>query len=530
MPTSNKTALHDVFIGIDLGTTGVKACVLSTQGDPVVHAQVYSFPLLSSNPGWAEQDPELIFEAMLSCVRSVAQKAGIPAQQVAAISIGSALHSLLAVDGKGRPLSNVITWADNRSARQALALKNSAAGSMLYQRTGMPLHAMSPLPKIMWLRDERRELFDSAAKFISIKEYVLQKLCGSYVVDYSTASGTGLFNLSRRNWDDEALDVAGIRPAQLSSLASPMEVIRCRIHRDFALAMGLPVDVHVVLGASDAILSHLGVGAFEPSSCSVTIGTSSGLRAFVSAPIVDATSGETFCYAFSEGRWLVGCPCSTGGIALRWFNENFPGISDRGKQPSKQNPLEAEIESALKIPIGAEGLLFLPFITGERAPGRTPYARGVFFGASLHHKREHFVRAIVEGIILSVHSLYVPLERLGVKADESRVSGGFAGTPQIRQIMADVFGHDIVIPNVSEACSYGAALLAMHALGVLPELSDIPKQVQIGDRRHSDNDRNRAYTTLAELFESVYQQLEPSFTALASLRESQINRENEEYL
>jgi gluconokinase len=518
---------RDFFIGIDLGTTGVKACVLSKSGHPVVFSQVYSSPLLSGNPGWAEQDPEVVFNDMLACVRGAVQKAGVDAKQIAAISIGGALHSLLAIDGEGLPLSNVITWADTRSAQQAWILRSGASALRLYQRTGMPLHPMSPLPKIIWLREKRRELFDRAAKFLSIKEYVLQKLCGRCIVDYSTASGSGLFNLSGLTWDDEALDEAGIKSTQLSVPVPPVEVIRS-IEPKLAAAVGLPAEVQLVVGASDAILSHLGVGAFDPPSCSLTIGTSSGLRAFAPAPVVDSASRGTFCYAFSEGKWLVGCPCSTGGIALQWFNETFPPARGRDEQPSPRNSLADEIESALQIPIGAEGLLFLPFVTGERAPGRNPEARGAFIGARLHHRREHFVRAIIEGIILSVHSLYVPLERLGVKPQESRVSGGFAATPEIRQVMADVFGHDVVIPNVSEACSYGAALLAMHAIGVLPSLSEIPKQVQVGDRRRPDKVRQRAFTGLAQLFESVYRQLEPSFTDLVNLQKLQFTPKNEE--
>jgi gluconokinase len=514
-------------VGVDVGTTGVKACVLSLAGKPTVHQCVYPFPLLVPHPGWAEQDPDLVFQTVISCVHDVLVKAALMPRQIAAISLGSALHSLMAADGEGRPLSNNITWADNRSARQAQRLRNRATGPMLYRRTGLPLHAMSPLAKIMWFHDQRREIFHKAAKFISIKEYILHKLCGSCLVDYCTASGSGLFNLADLRWDDEALGLAGIQASQLSSPAPATSIIR-GIQPDFAHAMGLSPDVPVVLGASDAILSHLGVGAFDAPSCSLTIGTSSGLRAFASAPVVDAVSGGTFCYAFTENRWLVGCPCSTGGIALRWFNETFPGNSMRGAGSMSANSLEPAIESALKLPIGADGLLFLPFITGERAPGRNPDARGVFFGVGLHHRREHFVRAVIEGIILSVHSLYVPLQRLGVNPEESRVSGGFAGMPEVRQVMADVFGHDVLVPHVSEACSYGAALLAMHALGVLPELSDIPKQVQIGDRRRPDQVRHRAYNGLGDLFENVYRNLQESFTALGNSRELQINMENEE--
>lgn len=512
---------RDFFIGVDIGTTSVKVCVAASGFEPAATKRTY--PMIKPRPGWAEQNPDQIFEATVECIRHAIEQAGAEPEEIAAISLGSALHSLMAVGGDGRPLSNSITWADNRSERQAAQLKRGGAGLSIYRRTGMPIHAMSPLAKVLWFREERREIFEKAAKFISIKEYVVEKLLGKYIVDYSTASGSGFLNLAKLGWDEETLEVAGIRSDQFSS-PEPATTMMRGVCPEYARAMGFSPEARIVLGASDAVLSHLGAGAFETGQYSVTIGTSSGLRTLAPNPLVDE-SGGTFCYAFSEGLWLVGCPCSTGGISLQWFNETFP--SDSVLHQDKDDSIAESIASALALAIGAEGLVFLPFIAGERAPGRNPDARGVFFGIGLQHRREHFVRAIVEGILLSVNSLYAPIQKMGIPVKETRITGGFARTAGVPQAMADVFGHEVLAPRFAEAASYGSALLAMHGVGFLGGLNDISGKVEIGEHLRPDLQRHRKYEELSELFENLNRNLDGSFTLLNEFRERNITWRNE---
>jgi gluconokinase len=265
------------------------------------------------------------------------------------------------------------------------------------------------------------------------------------------------------------------------------------------------------------MLANLGVGAIGPGHCCATVGTSSGLRVFTATPLTDV-AGRTFCYAFTDHHWLVGCPSSTGGASLRWFHDTF-GNSDCAP-PDEANPdsYTEMIEAALDLPVGAQGLLMLPFLAGERAPDRNPDSRGVFFGVGLHHRREHFVRAILEGIFLSVYSLYATLQSLAGTVQETRVSGGFASAPPLRQMMADVFGLELLIPDSPEASSYGAALLAMHALGLLPDLIDARGLVRIVDRHHPEPQQHQRYQQLYQLFEQVYRNLHHSFTALADFQ------------
>ena len=504
-----------MVIGVDIGTTSTKACIFSTTG-LLISCCKQDYPLLTPNPGWAEQKPEVIFEALIQSVRAAVEQAGVSAQQIAALGLSTMLHSLIAVDHTGSLLTNSMIWADSRSIEQAARLKDSVLGSALYRRTGVPIQAMSPLNKLVWLREEEPETFGRAARFISIKEYVVQQLFGDYVVDYSLASATGLFNLTGLTWDDEALAYAGIRREQLSHLA-PTTLILRGIKDRYAAAMGLAADMPVVLGAGDGMLANLGVGAIGPGHCCATVGTSSGLRVFTPAPLTDP-AGRTFCYAFTADHWLVGCPSSTGGASLRWFYDTFGCAEVASLTETRSDSYTDMIEAALNLPVGAEGLLALPFLAGERAPNRNPEARGVFFGVGLYHRREHFVRALLEGVFLSVYSLYAPLQGLVGPVQETRVSGGFASAPRLRQMMADVLGFELLIPDVPEASSFGAALLALHALGELPDLIEARHLVRIVDHHRPEPQRHQRYQQLYQLFEQVYRNLHQSFTALADFR------------
>ena len=252
-------------------------------------------------------------------------KASISPSDIEAMSFSSVFHSLIAVDATGRPLTNVITWADNRSWLQTERLKTSPAGHALYLRTGTPLHSMSPLTKLIWLREEESEIFYRAAKYISIKEYILYQLFGRYIVDYSVASATGLLNLRSLTWDEEALNLAGVQQDQLSELVPTTHILQGMDSR-YSEAMGLMIGTPVVIGAGDGVLANLGVGAVESGQFNVTIGTSSSVRTVTPAPKTDP-KGRTYCYALTEEHWVVGSPSNSGGMMLRWFHDEFAALA-----------------------------------------------------------------------------------------------------------------------------------------------------------------------------------------------------------
>ncbi|USG65352.1 gluconokinase [Brevibacillus ruminantium] len=510
---------HDVkttcVIGLDIGTTSTKAVVYREDGQLLGLGNV-NYDLSTPRPAWAEQDPDEIFAAVLTALREAISHAGVEAGQIAAIGFSTAMHSLIAVDESGRPLTNLITWADNRSLEQTERLKREGLGKAIYQHTGTPIHPMSPLSKLIWMKEEDPETFQRAAKFISIKEYVLYKLFGEYVVDYSIASATGLFDIRRLDWYEPALEAAGITRDRLSLPVPTTHILR-GIRSPYSTDIGISPETPFVVGASDGVLANLGVGAIRNGQLAVTIGTSGAVRSVVDRPLTDE-QGRTFCYVLAENRWVIGGPTNNGGIALRWFRDQF---GEKEGREAKERGLEAYdlmLEAASQVPAGAEGLLFLPYLSGERAPHWNAEARGSFFGIGLHHRREHFMRAVLEGILFSVYHVETVLRQLAGRSEEILASGGFARSAVWRQMMSDLFGYDLLVPQTHESSSFGAAVLAMQAVGMIGQLEEVERLVSIVER-HQPNVANTAvYHQLFTMYEKLYEKNMDLFSQLASFQ------------
>lgn len=506
------------FIGIDIGTTSTKAIVVSSNGEMKGIAS-REYPLLSPQPQFAVQDPDVIFSAVLQSVKAAIEQANLSSRDITAVGCGSAMHSLIVMGTDHTPLSQSITWADRRSIAQADALKQSPNRIRIYQNTGTPLHPMSPLTKLIWMRECDSEQFNQAAKFISIKEYVLYQLFEQYVVDYSIASATGLFNLRTLSWDAEALTLAQIRVDQLSELVPTTHILQ-GMKTEYAQMMGLDPNVPVVIGASDGALANLGVGALTSDQLAITIGTSSAVRKVVLQPVTDAQA-RTFCYTLTEKHWLIGGASNNGGIVLQWFRDAF-GTRERDRfeqseiEQAKHQSRDAYdllIQLANSVPAGAAGLLFLPFLSGERAPYWNADARGVFFGISLQHEQAHFARAVLEGILLAAYSITTVLSELTETSQTILASGGFARSSIWRQMMADLFGIEVLVPEVYEASGLGAAVLAMYAVTQIDHLEDVQSIIRIRDRHTPNLQLSQQYYKLFERYQRLYQQLEPEFRA-----------------
>ncbi|MDX2212752.1 MAG: gluconokinase [Oculatellaceae cyanobacterium bins.114] len=508
---------HDYFIGVDIGTTSTKAIVFSATG-AVKGMGNQGYSLLVPQPGWAEQDPNAIFQAVIAAIREAVSQSGVGRSQIAAISFSGAMHSVIAIDASGNPLHHAIIWADNRSIAQTIRLKQDALGHSLYLQTGTPIHPMSPLPKLMWLREENPEVFNRAVRFISIKEYVLYQLLNRFVVDHSIASAMGLLNLRQLQWDETALATAGIRADQLSELVPTTHILR-GMKPEHAAIMGLAADTPVVVGANDGCLANLGVGAIAPHQIAVTIGTSSAVRAVIPQPLTDE-KGRTFCYALTEDHWVIGGPSNNGGIVLRWLRDNFCPLEVQQAQQQGIDPYDLMMQAATQIAPGAEGLICLPFLSGERAPYWNPDARGIFFGVGLHHHKAHFIRSVMEGVLFAVYSIILALRDLAGTAPEIRAAGGFARSAPWRQMAADLFGSEVLVPHVYEGSAFGAAVLGMYAVQAISHLEDVEKLIQMGDRHSPDLKAFHTYQQLFSVYEQVYAGVVKEFTLLAEFQRS----------
>lgn len=505
-------------IGLDIGTTSTKAVVYTETGRILGLGNV-NYELLTPRPTWAEQEPDVIFAAVLSALRDAIAQAGVTPGEIAAIGFSTAMHSLIAVDEQGVPLTNSITWTDNRSVAQAQKLEQDGGGHSIYLHTGTPIHPMAPLSKLIWMREEAPDIFRKAARFVSIKEYVLFRLFGEWLVDYSIASATGLFDIRQLDWHDPALQAAGITRERLSQPVPTTHILR-GIRSPYAEEIGVYPDTPFVIGASDGVLANLGVGAIHPGQLAVTIGTSGAVRCVVDKPLTDEHS-RTFCYVLDEKRWVIGGPTNNGGIALRWFRDQFCEKEGEEAQGLGLEAYDVMLQAASRIPAGSEGLLFLPYLSGERAPHWNAEARGSFFGVSLHHRRDHFIRAVLEGILFSVYHVERALTDLAGSSREIRASGGFVRSPVWRQMMSDVFGYDLLVPQTYESSSLGAAILAMQAAGMISRLEEGARLVSVVERHRPDQARYAVYQQLFALYERLYQNNRQAFAELASFQRQQ---------
>ncbi|WP_172645552.1 gluconokinase [Domibacillus tundrae] len=502
-------------MGIDIGTTSTKAVIFKKDG-AFVHRAGVEYSLHTPEPSAAEQDPNVIFRAVLTSIRTCIEGSGVPEQDIGFLSFSSAMHSVIAVDEEGRPLTPSITWADSRSTKWTEKLKNEWNGHEIYLRTGTPIHPMAPLSKIIWLREEFPELFRQTAKFLSIKEYIFYRLFGDYVIDYSIASATGMFNLEKLDWDKEALQIAGIDAKRLSKPVSTTHVVR-GMAPGFAVEAGIRTDMPVVIGASDGVLSNLGTGAIKPGDVAVTIGTSGAIRAVTNKPVTDP-KGRIFCYALTEDHWVIGGPVNNGGMIFRWVRDELGAAETETAKRLGKDPYDVLTEIAARIPAGSEGLLFHPYFSGERAPLWNADARGSFFGLALHHKKEHMIRAVLEGILYNLYTVLLALEELTGEPQRILATGGFAQSDFWRQMMADVFDHPVIVPESFESSCFGAVLLGLYGLGEIDSL-DVAADASGTVFEHVPNKANSdVYRELIPSFIRIARFLEPEYKTIADFQ------------
>lgn len=505
-------------LGVDIGTTSTKAVLFSPVGK-VIEKHGVEYPLFSPTPATAEQDPEVIFAAVIESIKDTVAKSNVNAEDIVCVSFSSAMHSIVAVDKEGEPLTKCITWADNRSAHWAQKIMDEYNGHEIYLRTGTPVHPMAPLSKLLWLKEEHNELFSAVHKFVSIKEYVFYKLFHEYVVDYSIASATGMFNLQNLDWDEEALEVAGVTKDHLSKPVSTTHSLT-GLDEKFAQETGLLASTPFVVGASDGVLSNLGVDAIDPGVVAVTIGTSGAIRAVTNKPVTDP-KGRIFCYALTDDHWVIGGPVNNGGMIFRWVRDQLGEQEIQKAKELGKNSYDLLTEMASNVKAGAEGLIFHPYLAGERAPLWDANARGSFFGLGLHHKREHMVRAVLEGILFNLYTVLLALSELIGEPKKIKATGGFARSEVWRQMMADIFGQEVTVPESFESSCLGAALLGLYSIGEIDSLNAVSSMV--GEtHQHAPNEENaQTYQELSSIYIRLARLFKEEYANIAAFQEKQ---------
>jgi gluconokinase len=491
----------DVVLGADIGTTSTKVVAFDSQGEAHGHAE-HSYPLDAPEPGQAVQDPETVADAVVAAIREAGAEASASGARLAGVSFSSAMHSLVGLDDDGRPLTPLLTWADTRAVAQAERLR--AEDPELHDRTGTPVHPMSPLCKLAWYRETEAETFAAATRWCGIKELVLDRLTDRAPMDQSCASGTGLMATRTLDWDQAALAAAGIGAGALPELVGPQE--RLALAAGGAAQTGLAEGTVVVAGGGDGPLANLGVGAVHPGVAACSIGTSGALRLMVDEPRIDP-GRRAFCYLLTPGRWVTGGAINNGGAVLEWAGRAL--APDLGEHPE-----EELLALAGEVPAGSEGLVMLPYLLSERAPNWSAVPRGAYVGLTRDHGRGHLVRAAIEGVCLQLALVLGSMRDAGDEVREVRATGGFARSPLWRQMLTDALGMPVGFPAGSQGSAFGAALLGMEALEMIPSLEVAAELVKVDQQLEPDAADADVYAELLEVFAGLSGQLEPAFRAL----------------
>ncbi|HUB61743.1 MAG TPA: gluconokinase [Puia sp.] len=475
-------------IGIDIGTTNTKAVAFAADGT-VLGGAGAGYAAFTDAAGRHELDPDQLMEAVRSALRQVVGQA-MAASGAApeGISFSCAFHSLMAVDESGKPLMRAMTWADLRPSAMAMKLKASEAARRIYRATGTPIHAMSPLCKLLWMRDRQPEIFERASRFIGIKEYIWWRLTGKYQVDHGIASATGLFDIRRREWYPESLALAGIDAGRLSEPApcTHTEVVE---------------GLSYVIGGGDGCLANLGSGAVRPGETALTIGTSGAIRMTTFSP-EDDPEGRVFNYILSADRYACGGATNNGGNVLKWLFGKVVGVVDNEEEWQRR------VKEADTVPPGCEGLIFLPYLQGERAPVWDADARGVFFGVRSIHDHRHFARACLEGVSYSLYQIGVSVAVTTGPIERIYASGGFTRSEVWLQMIADVFDKPVDLTGVADASAIGAAIMGFAAVGLIDGLDIAKKLVHVVRTFVPDATRHARYQENYRVFTQLYGRLQ----------------------
>ncbi|MCT0484776.1 gluconokinase [Weissella paramesenteroides] len=509
----------DYLIGVDLGTTSTKVVLFDTKGHVIASANK-GYKLYRDAPDMAEEDLDEIWEAFTDAMAQVTRSA--KDGKILGVSFSSAMHSLIAFDADWQPLTRVITWADARAVKYTEELKSNGIGQEIYSKTGTPIHPMAPLSKLLWLKNEHTDIYNNAVHYLGIKEFLFNRLFGANKMDYSIASGTGLFNIFNLDWDEQALSVTGITKEQLPEPVDPY-TIEIGMNAQYAAEMGLDVDTPFIYGAGDGPLSNLGVNAIQPGVAAVTIGTSGAIRVVTDAPKIDP-KGRTFTYALDKDHWVVGGPVNNGGDVFRWARDNMFDSEKSTAELLGIDSYDLLTEIASKIPAGADGLLFHPYLGGERAPIWDANARGSFFGLTHNHTRAHMVRAVLEGIIFNIYMVSLALEEVVGDLSAIQATGGFARSPLWRQMAADIFEQPVTVPTAFESGALAATVMAQKALGLIDNLEVIGDMIGEANTYQPNPENYDAYRELTPIFIRLSRQLQTEYKAIADYQRTHIEK------
>jgi xylulokinase len=495
------------FLGVDTGTSGTKAVIIDETGK-VVAVDTVEYSLSTPRPQWAEQHPDSDWwRAAQAVIPSVLKKAGIQGADIGGIGLTGQMHGSVFLDSQGHVLRPALLWCDSRTGAECAEITEAIGGKeKLYATIGQPIFTSFTAPKILWVRKNEPHIYEKIAQILLPKDYIRYKLTGEYATEVSDASGTSLLDVRRRNWSPEMLSALSIPSEWLPKVYESPEVLGT-VTAEAAALTGLAVGTPVVGGGSDQAAGAVGCGVVQAGEVSLSIGTSGVVFAHLDEASFAPEAIQTFCHAV-PGKWhVMGCVISAAG-SFEWYKDTF----------APERSYDEITAGAASAPAGCEGLMFLPYLSGERNPYFDPDARGVFFGATRRGTQDWFARAVLEGVAYAFKDLFGLLDEAKAPAVEIRAIGGGAKSALWRQIIADVLGKSLFQMNVEEGSAFGAALLAAVGTGAYASVPEAcAATLRTADETRPNLAQTAAYAPYHALYKSLYPALKPAFSEAARI-------------
>ncbi|MGH2442497.1 MAG: xylulokinase [Chloroflexota bacterium] len=510
--------MADAVLGLDLGTTGIKAVLVAfgQHGCQVLGESVAAYPLSSPQPNWSEQNPADWWQGTVAAIREVVQRSAIHPDRIAGIALSGQMHGATLLDDRGSVLRPCILWNDQRSSAQCTAITERVGLDNLIRWVANPALAGFTAPKLLWVREHEPGVFRRTASILLPKDYLNFLLTGCIVTEPSDASGTLLFDVARRCWSASMLEALDISPDLLPPVIGSTEIVGGLTARAAQLT-GLRAGTPVIAGGADNACAALGNGVLKAGQTGVSLGTSGTVIAPSAQPAPDPLGRlHTFCHVTPDTWYLMGVVLSAGG-SLRWFRDALAPEIQSAASAGNPNAYDILLDEAMGIPAGSEGLIFLPYLTGERTPHGDPHARGVFFGLSPRHSRAHLVRSILEGVCFALGDSVGIMRDLGLPIAGVRATGGGARSILWRQILADVLAAPVRFTTADSGPAFGAAILAATGAGILSSVSEVDGFIAAGEQVEPDPDSSSRYREYQQVFDSLYPALQTEFAALAQL-------------
>jgi xylulokinase len=507
------------FLGIDLGTSAVK-CILVDEEGIVQCSHSVEYPLFQPHPGWAEQNPEDWWNGSARCIQELLQQSAIPAAEVIGIGLSGQMHGSVFLDADLRVVRPALLWCDQRTARQCEWIEATLGQEKLGRLTGNRALTGFTAPKVLWLKENEPDNYAKVEHLMLPKDYVRLKLTGTFGMDLADASGTLLLDVAHRKWSEEVVHQLQIPFAWLPPLFESNDVVG-QITSAAAELTGLHPNTPVVAGGGDQACGAVGVGVVKKGIASVALGTSGVV--FVhddSYQVDDQYRLHSFCHGVPDKWHRMGVMLSAGG-SFQWWKNHFAFEELELAEKQGKDVYDYLTELAETAPLGSEGLLFLPYLTGERTPYPDPKARGGFIGLNLRHSKAHLTRAVLEGITFGLRDSLELMKQSSVTVSELRVNGGGARSLFWRQMIADIFGYPVVTVNSTDGPAYGAAVMA--ASGVLKrDISSLCEQwIQVVDRVEPNQTNRLRYEAYYAIYQSLYPTLQETFHQLSDLAQLQ---------